>query len=59
MSDDQPADPRVLDRLLAAGLSTERIERHLSAGQVRVDGQVVTDPYQPAPPPGRVVIVAT
>jgi len=36
--------------MLAAGLSIERIEQHLTAGRVRLDGQLVTDPYTPAPP---------
>jgi hypothetical protein len=53
MTDDQAKDDevRVFDRLIAAGLSIERIEQPLTAGRVRVDGQVVTDPYTPAPPP--------
>jgi hypothetical protein len=46
----------VFDRLLAAGLSEERIQWHLSAGTVRVDGQVVTDPDAPAPRPSRIVL---
>jgi hypothetical protein len=46
----------VVDRLLAAGLSPERIEQHLHAGRVQVDGQVVTDPSLSAPPPARVVL---
>lgn len=48
----------VFDRLHAAGLSMERIEWHLGAGRVEVDGQVVTDPYHPAPPPARLVLTA-
>jgi hypothetical protein len=39
----------VLDRLQAAGLSDERIQWHLDAGTVRLDGEVVTDPTTPAP----------
>jgi hypothetical protein len=51
--DDEPSptDVRVFDRLLAAGLSLERVEAHLTAGRVYVDGELVTDPYRPAPPP--------
>jgi hypothetical protein len=52
--DDNPepaAVPRVIDRLRAAGLSDERIQRYLGAGAIRLDGQVVTDLEQPAPPP--------
>jgi hypothetical protein len=45
-----------LDRLVAAGLSQERIEQHLSAGSVQVDGEPATDPHQPAPPPARIII---
>jgi hypothetical protein len=32
----------VFDRLVGAGLSQERIEQHLTAGRVRVDGERVT-----------------
>jgi hypothetical protein len=58
VTDDQPerGDVRVVDRLLAAGLSIQRIEQYLAAGRVRVDGELVTDPYAPAPPPARVVL---
>jgi len=52
----EPADVRVFDRLLAAGLSIERIEQHLTAGRVRVDGELVTDPYLPVPPQARIVL---
>ena len=44
-----PATRGVFDRLLTAGLSIERIEQHLTAGRVRVDGELVIDPYAPAP----------
>jgi hypothetical protein len=37
-------------------LSDERIEQHLTAGRVQVDGEPVIDPQQSAPPPARVVI---
>jgi hypothetical protein len=30
-----------------------RREQHLTAGHVRVDGELVTDPYRLAPPPAR------
>ncbi len=60
MTDDQPepGDVRVFDRPLAACLSIERIEQHLAAGRARVDGELVTDAYGPAPPPARVVLPA-
>jgi hypothetical protein len=50
--------PTVFDRLHAAGLSQERIEWHLGAGRIELDGETVTDPYAPAPKPSRLVIVA-
>jgi hypothetical protein len=53
-----PRIPTVFDRLVGAGLSQERIEQHLTAGRVRVDGELVTDLNQPAPPPARVVLWA-
>jgi hypothetical protein len=37
------------DRLTAAGLSDERIQQHITAGRVRVDGELVTDLDTPAP----------
>jgi hypothetical protein len=46
----------VLDRLLAAGISEDRALAHLAAGTVRVDGETVTDPTSPAPPPCRIVL---
>jgi len=50
VSDDDPTTAAtVLDRLTAAGLSDERIEQHLGAGRVRVDGELVTDPDVAAP----------
>jgi hypothetical protein len=58
MSDDSADTITVVDRLLAAGLSPERAEEHLRAGRVEVNGELVTDPYRPAPPPARLVLVA-
>jgi hypothetical protein len=58
VTDERPEIPTVLARLVAAGLSRERIEQHLTAGRVRVDGELVTDPDRPAPPPARVVLWA-
>ena len=49
VTDDEPAPTTVRDRLTTAGLSAERIEQHMTAGRVRVDGEVVTDPDTPAP----------
>ncbi len=56
VTDSEPTPTTVRDLLTAAGLSDERIEQHMTAGRVRVDGQLVTDPYQPASPPARIVI---
>jgi hypothetical protein len=58
VSDDQPSDVRVLDRLLAAALSAERVEQHMAAGRVYGDGEPVTDPDRLAPPPARIVLNA-
>ena len=58
VTDSGPTPTTVRDRLTAAGLSDERIEQHMTAGRVRVDGELVTDPYQPASPPARIVITA-
>ena len=58
VTDEQPAPTTVRDRLTAAGLSDSRIEQHMTAGRVRVDGELVTDPRQPASPPARIVITA-
>jgi hypothetical protein len=46
----------VRDRLSTGGLSDERIEQHMSAGRVRVDGELVSDVDTPAPAGTRVVI---
>jgi hypothetical protein len=43
VTDDEPAPTTVLDRLIAAGLSESRIEQHMTAERVRVDGELVTD----------------
>ena len=56
VTDDEPAPTTVRDRLTAAGLSDERIEQHMTAGRVRVDGELVTDLDAPAPAGTRVVV---
>ena len=53
---DEPTLTTVRDRLTAAGLSDERIAQHMTAGRVRVDGDLVTDLDAPAPAGTRVVI---
>lgn len=53
MADDAPT---VLDRLTAAGITREAIDRHLAAQSITVDGELVTDLETPAPPPARVVL---
>jgi hypothetical protein len=51
VTDERSDVPTVFDRLVAAGLSQERIEQHLTAGRVRIDGELVTDPDRLAPRP--------
>ena len=58
MTEDQPAPTTVRDRLTAAGLSDDRIEEHMTAGRVRVDGEPVTDLDTPAPAGTHVVVWA-
>lgn len=57
VTDEQP--PTVEARMKAAGISQERIDRHLAAGTIQCDGVVVTDLSQPAPYPARIVIAGT
>jgi hypothetical protein len=45
----------VLKRLLAAGRVDERARAHLVAARVQIDGETVSDPQLPAPPPARIV----
>ena len=56
VTDDEPTPTTVRDLLTAAGLSDERIEQHMTAGRVRVDGELVTDLDALAPVGTRVVI---
>ena len=58
VTDNQPAPTTVRDRLTAAGLSDERIAEHMTAGRVRVGGELVTDLDTPAPAGTRVVVCA-
>jgi hypothetical protein len=53
-----PSAPTVWSRMLAAGISPSRAERHLAAGRVIVDGVRVTDRDAPAAPPARIVLRA-
>jgi hypothetical protein len=54
---DPPAGPATIrDRLLSSGLSKAKVDAYLGAGQVRVNGEPVTDPNHPAPPPTTFVI---
>ena len=59
MTDDQAATDVVtlFDRMHAAASPRESIERHLTAGQVHVDGVRVTDTYAPAPKPAVIVLM--
>jgi hypothetical protein len=56
VTDDEPGPTTVRDRLTAAGLSEGRIDEHMTAGRVRVDGELVTDLNTSAPAGTRVVI---
>jgi hypothetical protein len=56
VTDSEPTPTTVRDRLTAAGLSHERIQQHVTAGPVRVDGELVTDLDTPAPAGTRVVV---
>lgn len=47
-------DRTVLDRLRESGITEARALHHLGDGWVRLDGQVVTDPAQPAELPAQV-----
>jgi hypothetical protein len=60
MTDEQPATDVVtlFDRMTAAGISPKSIERHLTAGRVHVDGELVTDPYTSAPAGTHIVLMA-
>lgn len=51
-----PAPPTVRERLLGAGISPQRVDWWLASGGVRVDGEHISDPAFPAPPPARVVL---
>ncbi|MDT0349525.1 hypothetical protein [Pseudonocardia charpentierae] len=53
---DEPTPRSVRDLLMAAGLSAERIDQHMTAGRLRVDGERVTDLDAPAPDGTRVVV---
>jgi len=58
VTDAEPAPTTVRNRLTAAGLSAERIEEHMTAGRVRIDGELVTDLDARAPAGTRVMIWA-
>jgi len=45
----RPDDPDRARPAHAAGLSAERIAEHMTAGRVRVDGELVTDLDAPTP----------
>ena len=47
----------VLDRMLRAGISDERAQRHLSSGAVVIDGERVTDPNTPIRPESRILVL--
>jgi hypothetical protein len=49
VTDDEPALTTVRGRVTTPGLSEGRIEQHMTAGRLRVDGEPVTDRDAPAP----------
>ncbi|MBN9108576.1 MAG: hypothetical protein J0I34_07315 [Pseudonocardia sp.] len=57
--DDPAVVPTVRDRLVSAGLSPERIESHLQAGRIALDGEPVEDLDTPAPMPRRIRILGS
>ena len=56
VTDDDPAPTTVRDRLTAAGLSESRIQEHMTAGRVRVDGELLDDLDQVTPMPARILL---
>jgi hypothetical protein len=57
VTDHEPDEiPTVWDRLAAAGLHPQRIEWHLGAGRVELNGHVVTDPQRAAPRAARLIV---
>jgi hypothetical protein len=53
---EEPIPTTVRERLTTARLSAGRIEQHLAASWVHVDGQLVTDLGTPAPPRARLML---
>ncbi|MCE3554499.1 hypothetical protein LWC33_23955 [Pseudonocardia sp. RS11V-5] len=60
MSDaqNQPKAPTVRSRLLDAGVSPERLAMHHEARRVLLDGAIVDDLDQPAPPGTRLTFAS-
>jgi hypothetical protein len=56
VSDDESVPQIVRTRLTAAGLFDDRIEQHLAADRIRVDGVLVEDLDQAVALPARVVL---
>ena len=56
LTDEEPTPTTVRDRLTAAGLSESRIQEHMTAGRVRVDGELLDDLDQVAPLPARILL---
>ncbi len=51
--------PTVRDRMLTAGIPEERINMHLAAGRIRLDGERVDDLTLAAAPPSRVTVAGS
>ena len=56
--DRRRADATIVRGRLTAAVSDERIEQHMVAGRLRVDGELVTDLDAPAPAVRRVMVWA-
>jgi hypothetical protein len=58
-STDTANPPTVLDRMITAGMSREKCLAFLEASAVVVDGERMSDPDRPAPPPARITVNLT
>ena len=56
---DEPEVPTVRSRLLSGGISEERLAMHHEARRVLLNGVIVDDLDQPAPPGTRLTFAGT
>ncbi|AEA26498.1 hypothetical protein Psed_4339 [Pseudonocardia dioxanivorans CB1190] len=59
MSDDQPDTPTVRDRATAAGIPETRLLTYVERGLLLLDGDVVCELDQPAPPGTRLLVTGS